>query len=164
MFGHILVPSDFSEAADAALDYARILAQKFGATLQLLHVIELAHAPGAFSGEVFIAETPDTYDLLRREAHLKLAKRVRPADLARHGATTEVITGQSAGVIVQYATDMNIDLIVMGTHGRTGLAHLLMGSVAEHVVRTAPCPVLTVRHARVWNEVPVSLTTALAAG
>ena len=164
MFGHILVPTDFSEASDAALDYARVLAQKFGATMQLLHVIELAHASGAFSGEMFIAETPNMYDLLMQEARSNLAHRVRPADLARHGTTTEVVTGNSAGVIVQYAADKNIDLIVMGTHGRTGLAHLFMGSVAEHVVRTAPCPVLTVRHARVWNEVPVSLTAALAAG
>lgn len=148
MFNRILVPTDFSEPSDAALNYARALATKFGASLHLLHVIEPGYATGAFSNEAYIAvEAPGAYEMLVKEAQSKFAPRVFPSDRTRHGMTTEVMTGIGAATIVEYAADQDIDLIVMGTHGRTGLAHLLMGSVAEHVVRTAPCPVLTVRRA-----------------
>lgn len=148
MFTRILVPTDFSEPSDAALDYARALAETFGASLHLLHVIEPSHETGAFSNEAYIAvEAPGAYEMLVKEAQSKFAHRVLPTDRARYGATTEVMTGTSADTIVEFAADQRIDLIVMGTHGRTGIAHLLMGSVAEHVVRDAPCPVLTVRQA-----------------
>ena len=145
MFNRILVPTDFSDSSDAALEYARALAQKFDASLFLLHVIEPTFTAGAFTNEMYVPETPGMYAVLLKEALSKFAHRVRPSDRARYAATTEVITGPCAGTIVQYAADRDIDLIVMGTHGRTGLAHLLMGSVAEHVVRAAPCPVLTTR-------------------
>jgi nucleotide-binding universal stress UspA family protein len=85
--------------------------------------------------------------MLAKKAQAQFASRVVPADRARYGITTEIMTGRSATTIVEYAADQHVDLIVMGTHGRTGLAHLFMGSVAEHVVRKAPCPVLTVRQA-----------------
>jgi len=147
MFTRILVPTDFSEPSDAALDYARTLAQKFGASLRLLHVIEPPYESGAFSNEVYLAETPGLYDMLAKKAQAQFASRVVPADRARYGITTEIMTGRSATTIVEYAADQHVDLIVMGTHGRTGLAHLFMGSVAEHVVRKALCPVLTVRQA-----------------
>lgn len=152
MFTRILVPTDFSEPSDAALDYARTLAEKFGASLHLLHIIE-PHTSGPFSNESYIG--PSMYEVQLTEARSKLAARVPPTDRARYGATTEVMTGMSAATIVEFAADQHIDLIVMGTHGRTGLEHLLMGSVAEHVVRTAPCPVLTVRQAPVAREATV---------
>jgi len=163
MFTRILVPTDFSEPSDAALEYARALADKFGATLHLLHVIEPGYATGTFSNEAYIAvEAPGSYEMLVKEAQAKFAYRVFPSDRARHGATTEVMTGMSAATIVEFARDQHIDLIVMGTHGRTGLAHLLMGSVAEHVVRTASCPVLTVRQARVAQAVTVSRSARIS--
>ena len=145
MFTRILVPTDFSEPSDAALNYARALANKFGASVHLLHVIELGYPTAAFGHETYLADSPGAHDALVKEAYAKFAPRVFPSDRARHGMTTEVLTGNSAATIVECAADQNIDLIVMGTHGRTGFEHLLMGSVAEHVVRTAPCPVLTVR-------------------
>jgi nucleotide-binding universal stress UspA family protein len=162
MFTRILVPTDFSEPSDAALEYARALAEKFCASLHLLHVIEPGYATGAFSNEACVAEAPGAYEMLVKEAQAKFASRVFPSDRARHRVTTEAMTGVSAATIVEYAADQNMDLIVMGTHGRTGLAHLLMGSVAEHVVRTAPCPVLTVRQAPVaqgatiWRSAQIS--------
>jgi nucleotide-binding universal stress UspA family protein len=145
MFNRILVPTDFSEPSDAALDYARRLARRFGASLHLLHVIEPIAASGMLSNEMYIGTTPGMYELLVKEAQAKFSARAFPPGRAPGRTTTEVMTGHSAQTIVDYAEDQRIDLIVMGTHGRTGLAHLLMGSVAEHVVRTAPCPVMTVR-------------------
>ena len=88
--------------------------------------------------------------------------RVFPSDRARHDTTTEVIAGMSADTNVEYAADQHVDLIVMGTHGRTGLAHLFMGSVAEHVVRTAPCPVLTVRQAPLAQAATVSRSARIS--
>ncbi len=159
MFTRILVPTDFSEPSDAALDYARALAEKFGASLHLLHIIE-PHTSGPFSNELYIG--PSMYEVQVKEAQSKLAVRVPPADRARYGATTEVMTGMSADTIVAFAGDQSVDLIVMGTHGRTGLAHLLMGSVAEHVVRTAPCPVLTVRQVPAPRAVTVSRSARIS--
>jgi nucleotide-binding universal stress UspA family protein len=145
MFTRILVPTDFSEPSDAALDYARVLAGRFGASLHVLHVIE---TPGAMmSPEVYIADSPEVQAQLFEHAKDRLQHRVTPNDRTRHGATTEIVSGPSARSIVNYATERGMDLIVMGTHGRTGVAHLLMGSVAEKVVRDAPCPVMTVRRA-----------------
>ena len=148
MFNRILVPTDFSEPSDAALDYARRLARRFGASLHLLHVIEPFAAAGMVSNEMYNGTTPGQYELLVKEAQAKFAQRAFPPGREPGKTTTEVMTGRSAQTIVDYASDHGFDLIVMGTHGRTGLAHLLMGSVAEHVVRTASCPVMTVREAR----------------
>jgi nucleotide-binding universal stress UspA family protein len=78
----------------------------------------------------------------------RLKDRLRPSDFTELRATADAVIGTPAGSIVEYASGHGIDLIVMGTHGRGGMSHLLMGSVAERVVRTAPCPVLTVREAR----------------
>ena len=146
-FTRILVPTDFSEPSDAALDYAKALAEKFGASLHLLHVFEDPFATGAFAAEMYAPVPPDTRDAMIADAKAHLVERVPDTDSARFFATTEVVTGLSARAIVDYAIANDIDLIVMGTHGRGGLAHLFMGSVAERVVRTAPCPVLTVHSA-----------------
>lgn len=162
MFTRILVPTDFSEPSDAALDYARALADKFGASLHLLHVIEPNYQTAALSNEAYIGTSPGIYEVLVKEAQSKFAHRGFPADRAGSRATTEVMTGISADTIVDFAADQQIDLIVMGTHGRTGLAHLLMGSVAEHVVRTAPCPVLTVRQAPAAQAVTASRSARIS--
>ncbi len=147
MFKRILVPTDFSDPSDAAFDYARALAAPFGSTIQLLHVVEPPLDTSTFTNEVYVGNVPSIYEALAKEAQSQLDVRISPADCARYGLRTEVVTGQSAPVILEHALDQHIDLIVMGTHGRTGLAHLFMGSVAEHVVRKSVCPVLTVRYA-----------------
>lgn len=137
----ILHPSDFSEFSDRALDYATQLAQKFGAELHLLHVLtdpmSLVQGPADYS-------LPDGFfeDLIK-QAEGALAERPRSGG---SGLKVRRVTavGSAAGEIVRYAGENKADLIVMGTHGLTGLAHLLIGSVAERVARTAPCPVMTV--------------------
>ena len=139
MFTHILVPIDFSASSAAALDYARALAGRFDASLHLLHVLE----------NDFLR--PMVADPRAAEiAALRQLDELLTADERQRGAVTEVLRSDAvADEIVAYARSNSIDLIVMGTHGRTGLAHLLKGSVAERVARTAPCTVLTSREAMV---------------
>ena len=155
MFSRILVPTDFSPPSDAALDYARNLAATFGASLQLLHVIDDPDASTAFVADGFAPDTPDIREAVLAHARARLASTLSAFDRARFRATGEAFVGTPATTIVDYAAATGTNLIVMGTHGRTGLAHMLMGSVAEHVVRTAECPVLTVRQVGVVDEAGV---------
>jgi nucleotide-binding universal stress UspA family protein len=135
----ILVPTDFSATSEAALHYAAQMALTFGARLYLLHV------PGK-TGEHFEASFPiGQFDTAAGERLLSFLtkeelERLRPEYVMR--------VGPPADEIVLYAGMCDADLIIMGTHGRSGLAHALMGSVAEQVVRVAPCPVLLVRAPR----------------
>ena len=131
----ILFPSDFSHTGDSALEMATALARDAGATLVIVHVEEPPMAYGG--GDVYygVAE-PATDDLLR------MLKDIKPAD-PQVPYQHRLISGQPASAIARLAEDENIDMIVMGTHGRSGLSRLLMGSVAEAVVRHAKCPVLT---------------------
>ena len=97
------------------------------------------------AAEAYISEAPVLRSEMLQDAREKLSHRAvqhtQPVSV-----TTEVLFGHGARTIAEYAAERGVDLIVMGTHGRTGVAHLLLGSVAERLVRTAPCPVLTVRH------------------
>ncbi len=142
-FTRILVPTDFSGPSDAALDHARMIAERFGATIHLLHVIEEHPVTDPFGSELFISEQPEIRATRLDEARERLSHRLSSWDRTHGRITKEVIFGRAAQTIVDYASDNGFDLIVMGTHGRTGLAHLLMGSVAERVVRTATCPVVS---------------------
>lgn len=139
----ILVPTDFSVQADAALTYAIGLASKFGATVTLVHVFDDPFgAGGVYSGE-YMPIPAEMRDEMLADLRRRLAEAV-----ARGGhseVTTQLLVGPIAKTIVGAAREHGADLIVMGTHGRSAVAHLLLGSVAERVVRTAPCPVLTVR-------------------
>ena len=146
MFKHILVPIDFSPPSDSALEYARNVAARYGASLHLLHVAEDPYR-AFYSAEVFVPEIEGLRDEILTDTGRRLTERLRPSDVTELQATADSIIGTPAGSIVEYAVGRDIDLIVMGTHGRGGMAHLLMGSVAERVVRTASCPVLTVREA-----------------
>jgi universal stress protein A len=150
----ILVPTDFSATSDAALDWAKTVAHTMGASLHLLHVFEDPFVTGAFAAEAYAPMPPATRAALLDDAKARLTHRLSAEERASFRATTEIVTGVSASAIIEYAQDQNIDLIVMGTHGRTGMAHLLLGSVAERVVRTAPCPVLTVHKDRVIEKHP----------
>jgi nucleotide-binding universal stress UspA family protein len=144
-FNRILVPTDFSELSSLALEYGQALAERFGASLHVLHVIEDPFILGATSSEIYVPDVPALRAALVTEAEAQLASLLpdRMRDAVR--VTSEVRVGHAAAVISGVAETTPCDLIVMGTHGRTGVAHLFLGSVAEKVVRTAPCPVLTIR-------------------
>ena len=150
----ILVPTDFSETSDAALEWAKTIAGTLGASLHLLHVFEDPFVTGAFAAEAYAPLPPATRAALIDDARARLTHRLTKEEQARFRSTTEIVSGVSAPSIVEYAQERNIDLIVMGTHGRTGVAHLLIGSVAERVVRLAHCPVLTVHKDRAVTKQP----------
>jgi len=141
---NVLVATDFSVEAEAALNYGRTLARAFDATLHLLHVADNLYL--RLGSDTFIPPPElqaDVEEAARKQLHALLIDndavplRTRPIVMVSTSPTL---------AIVEYATSAGIDLIVMGTHGRGPVAHFFMGSVAERVVRTAPCPVLTVRH------------------
>jgi nucleotide-binding universal stress UspA family protein len=143
---NILVATDFSEPSDAALAYGRELAARFNATLHVLHIAENIYIT-TFGAESYAAVAPDLQAEVEDSARARLQQLVLDSDGSGPRTTPVVMTsGSPAFAIIDYAGEHDIDLIVMGTHGRGALAHLLMGSVAERVVRLAPCPVLTVRH------------------
>ena len=152
MFSRILVPTDFSPPSDAALEYARILAAKFGSTLRILHVIDDPSASSDFVGDGFAPSTEEIRIGLLAHARKRLGQLMNLVDRSRYHAHADAVLGTPAEAIIDFASATGTSLIVMGTHGRTGLAHLLMGSVAEQVVRTAPCPVLTVRQVAVADD------------
>jgi nucleotide-binding universal stress UspA family protein len=142
----ILVATDFSQPSEAALAYGRELARTFGASLTVLHVVDniLTRAYGA---EGVVLADPELQREIETSAQRQVDAVLFDEDRKMLGAVGLVITSNSpAAAIVTYARDAAVDLIVMGTHGRGAIAQLLMGSVAERVVRIAPCPVLTVRH------------------
>ncbi len=142
----ILVPTDFGEAADAALAYGRELARNFGGHIEVLHVADNVFSR-AVGIEGYMATYPEIQHDVEESARARLAQLLSDEDRVVLGAKAIIRTSNSPALeIVKYASDTNVDLIIMGTHGRGPMAHLLMGSVAERVVRTAPCPVLTVRH------------------
>jgi nucleotide-binding universal stress UspA family protein len=136
----ILCPTDFSENAEKAIDFAVDLASKLGATLHLVHVYQLPVYPipdGSFGvSQDFIAQTMDELN----KGLAQLAARKKGAQIETH----LVVQGIPHREIVRMADELGVDLIVMGTHGRSGLPRLLLGSVAERVVRTATAPVITV--------------------
>ena len=141
----ILVPIDFSPHAERAFGYAAALARRLGAELTLVHVVEDPFATGAWGGETYIPNVGELLQELIASAERQLTPwKEKPA---AHGLTVKsaVITGRPAHSIIEHAAKEGCDLIVMGTHGRAGLSHAVMGSVAERVLRKAPCPVLTVR-------------------
>jgi nucleotide-binding universal stress UspA family protein len=138
----ILVPTDFSEAADQALTYALELGKAFGATVSLVHVFDDPFERTLYS-EQYVPMPAEIRDEILTSVRQHLAERVSRA--GRPDVSSTILTGLAAQAIVDHAREQKADLIVMGTHGRHGVAHLLMGSVAERVVRTAACPVLTVR-------------------
>lgn len=142
-FKKILVPTDFSSHSVAATVLAAELAQRFEAAVTLLHVFEPSYYTAA-EGYPFV--TPDEVRrvMARHKEALAVAQREAQAAGAQR-VDSQLVQGSAASEVVALAKSGSYDLIVMGTHGRTGLKHALMGSVAEKIVRTSPCPVLTVR-------------------
>ncbi len=143
--GRILMATDFSSCSKDALDHAAYLARNLGAELHLLHVFEL---PLFLPSGVSIGVRPEVHQWIgeAREAAKKALDELA-GEIRRGGVKVraEFREGIPYLEIVKAAGEMPADLVVLGTHGRTGLAHVLLGSVAERVVRKSPCPVLSVR-------------------
>lgn len=135
---NILVPTDFSECATHALDYACELAKKLEATVQLVNCI------GPVSPEVNLALSQTMVDSLRDGALKALDKLVAERSDVRFGRSHVVQLDPRDGIL-EVAQTVHPDMIVMGTHGRRGFARIVLGSVAEHVARRSPCPVLLLR-------------------
>jgi nucleotide-binding universal stress UspA family protein len=138
---HVLVAHDFGEAAQSALSYAIDLAERLKARITVVHAYEIP-VYGFPEGLALTAETVGRIRSVAGQALEGIVQRVR-----RPGVDIDGLLRQGAAwsEIVAAATETKADLVVIGTHGRRGLAHALLGSVAEKVVRASPCPVLTVR-------------------
>jgi universal stress protein A len=142
---NILVPTDFSEPATAALRYARALADEFGSHLHLFHVVP---EPYVYPWGTEVSTLP-LVDLLNQSEALskqRLDELVPKASAPAGGLTTSTAIGSPVEAILDYVTRANIDMVIIGTHGRGAVGHLLLGSVAERIVRRSPVPVLTVKH------------------
>jgi nucleotide-binding universal stress UspA family protein len=144
-FARILVPIDFSPPSDAALATAKAFAAQFGSSLHLIHVLTDPYATAAYAADVYGYLPSGLRQSWQEQAQAQLDGQLTADERGRFRVTTSVLFGSPAPSIVEHARENGTNLIVMGTHGRGGVAHLLLGSVAERVVRTADCPVLTVR-------------------
>lgn len=140
---NILCPIDYSVYSEKALKYAIEFAEKYNAKLYLMHVLDI---------RIYDITDPELYNVnvIDKETINKLRERLHKciSEDTRKNIEVEtiVIEGVPFAEIIKKARECKVDLIVLGTHGRTGLSHAIMGSVAEKVVRKAPCPVLTIRH------------------
>jgi len=155
--GRILVPIDFSEASDAALEHGKEIAQTYGAEIDLLHVVEEPFYPPAYGPDVASFPTQDVVERVEKQL----------ADMAREEIGYEHVmisarTGYPSSEILDYIDENEVDLVVMATHGRTGLDRVLLGSVAERVLRQSPTPVFIVKPDR-KSLVPAPKTEATAA-
>lgn len=140
----VLVATDFSESSARALDYGREFARTTGARLHVMHVVDDPRAQ--YSLEMTPSWLLGVQENVEASARERLANQLTDDDRRQLRARGIVHMAVSAAdAIVAYASSEGIDVIVIGTHGRRGLAHMILGSIAERIVRTAPCPVLTVR-------------------
>lgn len=136
----LLCPVDFSQMSRAVLDYAVFMAQSHQAQLKLIHVVDQLH--GFDSYKILHMTAIEITHEMERQARSQLKELVATLPIP---ATFDIRFGRAADEIIIQAKDDEVELIVMGSHGRSGISHLLVGSVAESVVRHAPCPVLVVR-------------------
>ena len=141
----ILVPTDFSDAARVALDYAVQLAEKLGAKVHVMHAFELPLVGFPDGAMTVTAEMAGRITVAAQKA---LEEVVAKHETRHVELTTALVQGDPREAVLAVAGDIGADLIVMGTHGRHGIARALIGSVAENVVRTSPIPVLTLRDVR----------------
>jgi len=173
---NILVATDFSEPAEAALTYGQALARTFNAMLHVVHVVGNVSRI-AYGADGYVVALPemqqevddaarkqlDTLLVCARVQGSRSGDQVEADERPLTSRSVVIASDKPALAIVEYAQRERIDLIVTGTHGRGAVAHLLMGSVAERVVRTAPCPVLTVRHPEHEFVVPDALVAVTKA-
>lgn len=139
-FGKILFPTDFSESAENAARYAISLAKRYGGKLYIVHVVE----PFTYTTD-FGLDYSVQYKEMEATARRLLDEFVTSIKRNNLNAEGVLLFGEPFVEIIKYAKREQVDLIIMGTHGRTGLEHMLLGSVAEKVVRKSPCPVLTIK-------------------
>ena len=141
----ILLPTDFSDCANYALSYAASLARTFGASIICVHVIEPMVPTVGYSGMTEPLPIADITDQLEYSAERELPKLAEREECAGLEVEEVIVHGEAASEIVRAAKERNVDLIVVSSHGRTGLGRILFGSTAEAVVRHASCPVLVVK-------------------
>ncbi len=157
MIDKILYPTDFSKHSLAALPLAIDLTKRYGAQMHVLHALDAPYEFLMEDGYVvpLVTAYPIEVDDLKKSAAQRLDEFVHAhmADV-EETVTKVVVVGKAFAEIVHYARQQNVSLIVLGTHGHSALASMLMGNVAEKVVRKAPCPVLTVRHPEQRFEAP----------
>ena len=139
----VLVATDFSAGSDEAIDRAIEMAKQAAAEVEIIHVVELA---AEFPTGTLYFDTD--YSSVYARSDLELARRADRFKNAGLACTTKIVEGSPSTAIAARGQEIGADLIVVGTHGRTGLAHAMLGSVAERVVRRASCPVLTVPYSR----------------
>ena len=144
-FQQVLFPTDFSELSNAALAYARLIAGTFSAQLHCLHVVDDAYQYWSAMGPERIPVGPPPEDLLELGRTRMEKFRTEKLGEMKQEVVTEVTLGRPFAEIIAYAREHKVDVIVMGTHGRGAIAHMLLGSTTEKVVRKSPCPVLTIR-------------------
>jgi nucleotide-binding universal stress UspA family protein len=140
----ILYPTDFSDLSLVALKYAKSFAEQFNSELHCIHVLDEAYQYWLMLGPDGVPAGPNISQLLDT-AQDQMAEFTKTHLAGIPKLTTKIITGRPFVEIIRYAREEYIDMVVLATHGRSGLKHVLMGSVAERVVRKAPCPVLSVR-------------------
>ena len=139
----VLVPIDFSDYSKSALKYAAEFAQKFSADMFLVYVVEPVIYPPDFSmGQIAIPSVNAEWDIKAKEELDKLAGSEIPDSVK---VLTIIKTGKPFIEIIETAAEEDVDIIIIATHGHSGMEHILFGSTAEKVVRKAPCPVLTLR-------------------
>lgn len=146
MFHKILFPTDFSPASDLAINYAKQLAEQFSAKLHVLYVVDDP-----------MINADSTAQSFRDGVHKRIEQQFadyKAADPTLAEAHFETRNGSAYVEIVRYAREANIDCIVLATHGRSALAHVLLGSVAENVLRLAPCPVLAIPDPNLHFKIP----------
>lgn len=148
----IVCPVDFSESSDYALQHAVEFARMFEAQLVVLHVVEAPFLPSYAMAGVPDLSLP--LEQIQEGARSGLQAIVEECRKKYEDVEQELVTGTAFLEIISYAKEQEVDLIVLGTHGRTGLSHIIIGSVAEKVVRKSPCPVLTIRHPEKEFEMP----------
>jgi len=161
---NILVPTDFSPGSQEAVRYAYDLAVALGATLHVVHVLENPFAPGAFM-EMYTPPSPEYFIDMERRAEEKLRAALTADEQAKVQAVLTTRLGVPASEILdRLEAEPKIDLVVMATHGRGGVARFVMGSVTDKIIRSAPCPVVTMReHPRgATPQVEPESTTASA--
>lgn len=148
MIRNILVPTDFSEGSRAALDCARELASALGASLHVMHVVESPFALGTYM-EIYAPPPADYFTAMEESSRRQLEALLTEEEKVKFRAVLTTVIGLPAQeILARLDAEPAIDLVVMATHGRGGVARFMMGSVADHVVRAARCPVLTLKEHR----------------
>jgi nucleotide-binding universal stress UspA family protein len=157
----IVVPTDFTARADQAVDYAAALATTLEASVHLLHVIEEPFVAGG-EWDLYVRDAQEVRERLYADVRSRLSATAARLEKQRQPITTEIRHGLASDGIINAATALGADLIVMSTHGRSGLPHLLLGSVTERVIRGAHCPVLAVREPLRDRKAAIEGTTTAA--